>query len=137
MAMTATVSLNPATALINQSITATYTVSNDGATAVNVTSIAPLAYVTGGTVGEPIGVNYGSPNLGAGALISVAASGSTVFPVNLVFFAPSTGILGQAGPASGRTYSVGAVIQSSDGSVFSPTAVTGLINPLPLPASQL
>lgn len=131
MAMTATISLLPTTVLINQPVNATITVSNSGGSAVTVTSIQLNSEFTGGSI-QANGVAFGVPNLGPAAATSVAASGSTVFPVSLVFFAPSTGPIG----AGTGTFSVGAVIQSSDGSVFSPTAATVTVNPIALPASE-
>jgi len=125
MAMTATISLSPSTVQINQQINATITVSNSGGSAVNVTSIQMQSKFTGGSQ-ENVGCAFGSPNLGPAAATSVAASGSTVFPVPLVFFAPSTGPIG----TGSGTFDVGCIIQSSDGSVFSPTAATVTVNPI-------
>lgn len=132
MAMSATISVSPDPVLVNQTCTATITVSNSGASAVTVQSIQLHAYLTGASEPTHLPVAYGQPNLLPGATTSVDASGSTVFPVNLTFFAPSTGILS----AGSGTFDVTAYIKSSDGSQFSPTADTVTVNYLPFPTSQ-
>ena len=131
MAMTATISCSPSAVQINQQVTATITVSNSGSSAVTVQGIRLHAIYHGATEPNPAAVGYGTANLSAGATTSVAASGSTVFPVNLVFFAPSTGV----DSTGSGTYDVTAYIQSSDGSYFSPTVTQVKVNNIPLPAS--
>lgn len=132
MAMTATISCSPSTVQIGQKITATITVSNSGSSAVTVTGIQLYANYTGDSLAPHTSVSYGQPNLSAGATTSVAASGSQVFPVDLTFFAPSTGLLS----AGSGTFDVGAQIQSSDGSYFHPTATTVTVNNITFPSSQ-
>lgn len=132
MSMSATISLSPSAVQINQKITATITVSNSGSSSVNVTGIRLYSNYTGGSGAPQTAVAYGQPNLSAGATVSVAASGSTIFPVDLVFFAPSTGLLSDG---SG-TYDVGAQITSDDGSVFHPTAALASVDNITFPASQ-
>jgi hypothetical protein len=132
MAMTATISCSPSAVQINQKVTATITVSNDGASSVNVQGIRLYANYTGGGNAPQTSVAYGQPNLSAGATVSVAASGSTVFPVDLVFFAPSTGLLG----AGSGTFDVSAQINSSDGSVFAPTATLVSVDQITFADSQ-
>jgi hypothetical protein len=132
MAMTATITCAPDPVQIGQKVTATITVSNSGASSVNVTGIRLYANYTGGTLAPQTSVAYGQPNLSAGATVSVAASGSTIFPVDLVFFAPSTGLLSDGN----GTYDVGAQITSSDGSVFHPTADTITVNNITFADSQ-
>jgi hypothetical protein len=115
MAITATISLSPSAVQINQKMTATITVSNGDASAVTVEGIRLHASYTGGTQPGFIPAAYGTPNLSAGATTSVAASGTQTFPVDLVFHAPSTGLLSDG---SG-TFDVNAYVQTSDGSYFS------------------
>lgn len=132
MAMTATISVSPSAVLINQKVTASITVSNSGASAVTVQGIKLISYLTGGSTAPHTSVAYGQPNLSAGATTSVAASGSTVFPVDLTFFAPSTGILSDGD----GTYDVTAYIQTSDGSYFAPDAALVSVDYLAFPESQ-
>lgn len=132
MAMTATISLSPTTVLINQPTNLVLTISNSSGGAVNVTSIHPYAYYTGSSAPYDPTVNIGVFNIGQGANITVPASGSLSFAAPAVFFAPSTG---QYGAGSG-TYSVTAICQSSDGSVFSPTAATVTVNPIALSSTE-
>lgn len=133
MAMSATISLSPTTVQVNQQVNATLTVSNSGGSAVNVTSVVPTALFTGAPTyedGQAVGV--GQVNIGPGSNVSVSAGGSLVIPFSLNFFAPSTGLLS----AGSGTFSVGAVINSSDGSIFSPTAATVTVNNITFAASQ-
>lgn len=132
MAMTATISLSPSTALINQTVNAVLTISNSGGAAVVVTSIAPYSFYTGSSVPYHPASNAGVANIGPSANISVPASGSQAFAIPFVFFAPSTGQYG----AGNGTYSVSAICQSADGSVFSPTAATVTVNPIALPTTE-
>ena len=132
MAMSATISVSPSAVQINQKVTATITVSNSGSSAVTVEGIRLYANYTGGSSAPHTSVAYGQPNLSAGATVSVAASGSTVFPVDLVFFAPSTGLLSDG---SG-TFDVSAQIDSDDGSVFHPTAALVSVDQITFPDSQ-
>lgn len=120
MAMSATISVSPSTAKVNQEVVATLTVSNSGGSAVNVTSIDPSAFQT--SIGaaakacSPVGYQTSLSGVaGPPIRVSVAASGSTIFVFSYKFFAPST---------NSSTYDVGAVVTSDDGSVFSPTAAT-------------
>lgn len=123
MAMTASISLAQSTATVNQDILATLTVSNSGGSAVNVTSINPTIVQTSGGAGILSAASACDQNslAQAGPLtsVSVAAAGSTLFQFTVKAFAPST---------NGSTYSVGAIITSDDGSVFSPTAATVTVN---------
>lgn len=132
MAMSATISCSPSAVQINQKVTATITVSNSGSSAVVVQGIRLAASYTGGTTAPQTSVAYGQPNLSAGATVSVAASGSQTFPVDLVFFAPSTGLLSDGA----GTYDVTAYIHSDDGSYFSPTAALVSVDQITFPASQ-
>lgn len=132
MAMTATISCAPDPVQIGQKVTATITVSNSGSSSVTVQGIRLYANYTGDSLAPHVSVAYGTANLSAGATTSVAASGSTIFPVDLTFFAPSTGLLS----TGSGTYDVGAQINSSDGSVFHPTADTITVNNITFASSQ-
>lgn len=132
MAMSATISCSPSAVQINQKVNATITVSNSGSSAVTVTGIRLHANYTGGANLGPTSVAYGTPNLSAGATVSVAASGSQVFPVDMVFFAPSTGLLSDGV----GTYSVTAYCNGSDGSVFAPTATLVSVDQITFPSTQ-
>lgn len=133
MAITATISCSPSAVLINQKVTATVTVENDGASAVTVQGIRLHANYTGGSTAPHTSVAYGTPNLSAGATVTVAPSGSTVFPMDLTFFSPSTGILSDGD----GTYDVSAYISTSDGSYIAPTeAALVSVDYIAFPASQ-
>lgn len=132
MAMTATISLSLSTVLINQPTNAVLIVSNSGSSAVNVIALAPLVYFTGNSAPYATSVAQGEWALGPGVNITVPASGSLAYSAPFVFFAPSTGQYG----AGNGTFSVGAVCQTSDGSIFSPTAATVTVNPITLSSTE-
>lgn len=123
MAMTATLTISPSTATVNQDISGTLTVSNSGGSAVNVTSITPFmrqtsavaATLADNAVALPNSMGQAGPKIST----SVAAAGSTIFKFTVQAFAPST---------NGSTYDVGAIVTSDDGSVFAPTAQTVTVN---------
>jgi hypothetical protein len=131
--LTAAIALTPTTALINQTVNAIVTVSNSsGGGNLSLTSLEVVAVPTGGTPGNSVSFNSGDVNLGPAAANSIAPSASVTYPVSMNFFAPSTGPIG----TGTGTFSVGAIITSADGQVFSPTAATLTVNPLPLPTAQ-
>jgi hypothetical protein len=133
MAITATLALSLSTLSINQPVACSLTVSNSGGSAINVLSIEPLAYVTGSSPQQNMGAcALGVVDLGPGAVVSIPASGSLSFGFSAVFFAPSTGPIG----AGTGTFSVSALIATSDGSNTTPTAQTVTVNPLVLPATE-
>lgn len=122
--MTATISLSPSTATVNQEVVATLTVSNSGGSTVNVTSIDPTASQTSAVAAalacSPVGFQTSlSGSGGPKVSVPVAGSGSTIFVFSYKFFAPST---------NSSTYSCSAVIASDDGSVFAPSAATVTVN---------
>jgi len=133
MALTATIEVNPSTVLINQQASATLTVSNSGGGAIDLLSVTPTAVFTGTAVPAQASVGLGSVPLSSGFVTSVPAGGDLVLSFSCVFFSPSTGI---DGTGSG-TYDIGAVILAADGSIFSPSADTVTVDPLPLPSSEL
>ena len=120
MAMTATISASPTTALVNQPVALTVTVSNSGGSALNVTSLRGYALPTGGSQPGRVSANFGKAPLGPGETVSVAASGSQTFLMYVVFFAPSV-----------TTFDVGCYCQASDGSQFEPTVCTVTVNVVP------
>ena len=135
MAVTATIAVSPSTVQIGQKVTASVTFTNGASSAAcTVTGMQPHAIYTGGTEPGQAPVAYGMPNLQANnSQISLAASGGTaVIPFDLVFFAPSTGLLS----TGVGTYDVGCQCQTSDGSVFHPTAATVTVNNITFASSQ-
>jgi len=125
MSMSATIALSSTKVAVNQKLTATLTISNSGATNVSVTSVQPITNYTGGPQ-EPVGCALGDVPTGPGYPQIVVASGTLAVPFDVVFFYQSTGV---AGGGSG-TYDIGALIQTSDGSVFKPTAATATVTNL-------
>jgi len=133
MAITATISVSPSAVQVNQKVTCTITVSNSGPSAVTIVGIRPYANFTGDAKDASTSVAYGTPNLSAGATTSVAASGSTVFPLDVTFFAPSSGLLS----TGSGTYDMNAFIQDSEGSYISCTAAALVrVNQITFPDSQ-
>jgi len=129
MAMSATLALSSATVTSGQSFGVSLTVSNTGASAVNVLSIDPSVSVVSLT-NQTVSSGQGAPFLSAGSVRSVPPSGSLVFTWNDVVYAPAPlSGNGFAWDPSSIQYSVSAVVRSDDGSVFSPTAQTLTVNP--------
>jgi len=123
MAMSASITILPATGYVNQPLAATLTVSNSGSSAVNVNSIVGTAIASGASYyAAPVAI--GDAALGPGETISVPASGSLKFNIPFTFFGTSK--------TGNQIYNCGANVQTSDGSVFSPTPATALIQPLPV-----
>lgn len=132
MAMTATISVSPSTVLINQLVNAVITISNSAGSPVNVTGIAPYAFFTGSSAPYDPSINIGAINLGNGVNLSVPASGSLTFPFSFVAFASSTNPYN----TGNGTYSISAICNASDGSIFSPTAATVTVNSITLPTTE-
>lgn len=126
MAMSATIALSPSSSCVTeQKVTATLTITNSAAYQVNVTSIQGYALPTSASVSNyNSGVSVGVVNNGPNANLAVPANGSLVLTFDLKFHAPSTGTLSNGS----NTYSVAALINSDDGSVFAPTAATITVN---------
>ncbi len=121
MAITASIALNTSTALANQVVNATLTVSNSGGAAVLVTGIQPVVNPNGQTV-QSVATQNGQAPFGGAFNQSVAASGSTAFYFSVVPNAPTTSY-GLAEPAS-LVYSIGATVYTNDGSVTAATPAT-------------
>lgn len=137
MAMTATIALSPSsTVLTEQKLTASVTVSNSGASAVNITGIQGNAIATGATAATyNSGVSIGTVNTGPNAILSVPAGGTLVKTFDLRFHGPQSGSLTSGSFSDG--FSVSALCSSDDGSVFSPTAATITVNSaVSFPAAQ-
>lgn len=132
MAMTATISCSPSAVMINQQVTATITVANSGSSTVTVQGIRLSAKYTGDGNAPHTAVAYGTANLSAGATTTVAPSGSTVFPMDLKFFAPSTGLLSDGN----GTFDVIPYITCSDGSYISASAALVSVDQITFAASQ-
>lgn len=114
MAMTASIALSSATSVKNQQVLATLTISNSAGSAVTVTGIRPTALFTGAPSNDPAACALGMPVFSPGFSVSVPASGSLKFTFGVVgFISTGTG-----------TFSIGAICNSNDGSVFSPTVTT-------------
>lgn len=132
-ALSAIVTLANSTAIINQQMPANVVISNTGASAVTLTGLQITATATG-CVGCKIPAAFSQINFGPNAPgLSIPALLTTSIPFNAIFFAPSTGITG----SGTGTYSIGATVYTSDGSVFGAgTAGVATVNPVPLPASE-
>jgi len=132
MALTATIALSPSTVQINQKVTATVTITSTGA-ATTITGLAPYALYTGSSAPYAPAVAYGQPNLqSSNTQTAIAASGTSVIPFDLTFFAPSTGLLS----TGSGTYDVGCQITALDGSVFHPTVATVTVNNITFASTQ-
>lgn len=134
MAMTATLSLNPSTQVTEGQVVGTLTISNSGASVVNMTSIKPYAYPNGSSLAASAnsGVAIGKVEMGPNSpYISVPASGSLIVPLNFVFHPPQCGTLNgtvTGGLTQQQVYKVGATCYSNDGSVFVPTEQSLTVN---------
>lgn len=134
-ALTAQVTSSPAIGVINQKIALNITVTNStGSSALTLSNVQITASYNGNPLSRvPMALGVYRPSSVAIAAALTNAAVSTTFPMDVVFFAPSTGITGSG---TGKYY-VGALLYTSDGSVTSAgTSAPVTINPIPLPASQ-
>lgn len=132
MAITALVTSTPATALINQDVKCTLTITNSTSSIATVSYVRPTSIFTGASAPMPSAVGSGVANLGPGSTVTIAASGTLVVPFDQVYFAPSTGPLG----AGFGTYSIGATIGFTDGTQINATTAAVFVNPIALPSAQ-
>ena len=132
MSLSATISLTPATAQINQPVIATLVITNSGSSAVSLLSVTPNIIYTGASEPYAAPANLGVVALGPGQVTLIGASGTLTLSFTSNIFAPSTGPLG----AGFGTFSIGALCYTSDGSVFAPTAATVFVNPIALAAAE-
>ncbi len=129
MAMSATISITPSSVTTGpQQVAVNLTVSNSGTQPVSVTSILPTASPSGANP-ESVSVLHGMPFIGPGSTVAVPGGGSLVFQWTEVLYAPvRLGGSGFLSSPSSFQYSIGAIVQSNDGSVFTPTAATLTVN---------
>jgi ice-binding like protein/invasin-like protein len=125
MAMSATIVLNQSVTSINRPSTATLTISNSGAAAVNVLSILPMCTEDMGGVA----LSFSVIPLETNSITTVPAGGSLLFSFTIAPFASSTGPIGLY-PGS---YPITAQISCSDGSLFD--ATSAVANPLTIVSS--
>lgn len=131
-ALSAVVTMSPNPARINQLVTASIAIQNTGA-ATTLTNLNITAAYSQNALSR-IPAAYSQFNLGPNSpYLGLAANATTIVPMQVVFFSPSTGITGSG---TGQ-YMVGANFTTSDGTVTS-AAYSGpvTVNPLPLPLSQ-
>lgn len=122
MAMTATIASNPvSSAVVEQPITMSLTISNSGANVVRMVNVVPYALSTGGVKSViNTGVSFDLIPFGPNANVAVPAGGTLVLTFQVKFHAPSSGILS----TTVQTYDIGATCYSDDLSVFAPTVDT-------------
>lgn len=132
MAMTATLSQR-LPAIFGQDTDFVLTVSNSGASAVNVTSIQPIVTTAAG--GPAPGCNISGPYAAPGVAtaqvfgsqfnVQVGASASVAFVFSVQFFGPAIGGVPST-PLS--QFTVGATCAASDASVFGPVPLNLVLN---------
>ena len=133
MALTASISLDRASATVGQSINATVVVSNSGGSNVNILEIDPTCIFTGNSQPrDGSSALLGKVPLGSAVNPVVPAGGSATFKFSVVINSPSTG----SQDLGSGTYSVSCNIIPSDsnGNSFTPaSAATVTVHPvLPL-----
>lgn len=132
--VTASVTASPTTAYINQKVTANVAISNTGTSDITLRSLVITATANGKQSSRPAAA-FSVFNTGPNApIVTILAGGGVTVPMQAVFFAPSSGI---TGAATTSKYFIGALVQTSDGSVTSAaTAGQVRVDPLLLPASE-
>lgn len=120
MALSATITLNTASAPVGQTVRAKITVSNSGASAVSLGYIIPQIKQTGNTF--PVDKSsYGAGPVAQPGNVPIPAGGSENFIMDVAFYTPSLILDG----AIQTTYDVGCLIADANGSTpFSPTPAT-------------
>lgn len=119
MSLSATVTLNTASAPVGQTVRAFITVTNTNPTATALLYIVPQIKQTGNTF--PLDRSaFGAGPVAQPGNIPVPAGGSETFTMDVAFYTPSLILDG----AIQTTYDVGCLIAGNDGSVFSPTPAT-------------
>jgi len=131
-ALSAVASLSPSTTTINHPVNVSLAISNTSGSILTLNNVKLTATSTLAPVSSRVPVAFSVFNQASG--MTIAANSTTTIPVGqAVFFSPSTGITG----SSGRTFSVGGLFYTSDGSITAvETAGIATINPIPLPAAQ-
>jgi hypothetical protein len=133
MALSATISLAQTPIGYNQQSSASVTVSNSGGSPVTITGFAPQILATGApTYQTNIDSQASLPTLaGINALpLTVPASGSLVVAFAYNVFSPQVAEAGNLDQSVPTTYAVGCIVDTSDGSRFSPTPATVTITPI-------
>lgn len=117
MAMSATLAV-PSNIIANRPVVAMLTLSNTGGSDVTVTSVqAVVTPSTGTSIAQSPSMVAEPPTFPIGRTSTVSASGTLNVPLELIFLRPQ----GPGNPANrpGSTCLLDAVIQVSDGTVFS------------------
>jgi hypothetical protein len=133
-AINVSMSVSPNPALVNQPVYASVTMFNTGASSVNLTNLQITANYNGNPLSKvPFSssvVNLAGPNA---PVVALPPGTNVTFPVQAVFFSPSTGITSSG---TGVFY-IGAAVYTSDGAVTNAaTAAQETVNYLPFPATQ-
>lgn len=113
MAITAVIAVEPSTASPNQQVAIACTISNSGGSDVEVTGIRPYARVDASN-SEATAVNCGQPPFAPASDMTVPAGGDLVLSWFAVGFKPEV-------DGESFVYDMGAVIETSDGSVTTAT----------------
>ena len=131
MAITAVItSLTPSTVTAGQPTTVLLTTSNSGGVAVTITGIQPRTYpasslATDGCSCAVLGVPFAGP----GANVNVPASGTNAQYYTTIVPVPQGGYWAQGG--SSETWTVDAIVYTSDGSVTLATSASLTVNHYP------
>lgn len=132
MALSATITLSPSTARVDQEVMATVAITNGGASPVQVLQIKPRVYFTGNSI--PLdGSSYSAGDVPLnGTIVSLIPAGQTAsFNFFIAMHTPSVNYDGTQG-----SYSVTCEIQGSDVPlVVTPTPVTISVTQVPKEAS--
>lgn len=139
---TSQINLSPTTAVVEQKVGSSLTLSQTGGSSLIATYIndfMPQVWVTG-TGSSVTSFAVSKPSFGSSlAGQTNLFGGSLTLPMSWIFHAPS--IYPHAGNSvqtlGTQTYSVGAQISLSDGTVIYPTAGTITVNPMFLPSSEM
>jgi hypothetical protein len=129
MALTAVLTIDDSTVLINQPVNATVTITSTESSAVTIESVKPYAIFTGATAPMPASVAYGSVNLGPNSAATIAASGTGAFPFQVVFFAGSKGLYN----TGSGTYDLSATCETTGGTIVASDTVTVSVSQLTFP----
>lgn len=131
MAITASISLPQSTIGYNQLATALVTVSNSGGSDVTVTELKPQILATGApTYQTNINSKASSLPKPPGQVFTSPAGSSVVVPFSFLCYSPQVAEQGNLDQSVPATYAVGCIVQTSDGSLVSPTAATVTITPI-------
>ena len=145
------VNLSPVSAIIEQKVGSSLEIFTTGGSSLagaSLISVSPQVWVTN-TGSSTTSYAASPPSVGPGMRVYISGNsgqwgsgssigGSLTLPMSFVFHAPSIWpAYGNSLQVGTQTYSVGAIVQFSDGTTFYPTAGTVKVLPLPLPDSQV